>query len=76
MWIMLEEWADPRVIAALAESFAQYDRQDISEALFATADLFLWTARETSEKLEYDNPMERAHQIMKLVTSSLSETAL
>lgn len=44
----LEEWADPRAVAALADAFAHYDVEDVWRALLATMDLFAWLERETA----------------------------
>ena len=49
----LEEWADPRAVNNLHQTFAHYDEEDTWRALFATMDLFRWVARETAEKLGY-----------------------
>jgi aminoglycoside 6-adenylyltransferase len=46
----LEEWADPRAVARLSTAFANYDRQDIARALWATMELFRWLAVETAER--------------------------
>jgi aminoglycoside 6-adenylyltransferase len=54
----LEEWADPRAVAALADAFAHYDEADVWRALFATMDLFRWVAAETAERLGYPYPAE------------------
>lgn len=54
----LEEWADPRAVAALPDTFAAYYREDLWRALFATLDLFRWLARETAERLDYSFPAD------------------
>lgn len=52
----LEEWADPRALAQLPQSFAHYVRVDIWHALLVTRDLFRWVAVETGERLGYAYP--------------------
>lgn len=49
----LEQWADPRVIAALPQIYAAYDAADLQRALFAMMDVFRWVAHETAEHLSY-----------------------
>lgn len=52
----LEEWADPRAVAALPEIFAHYDEPDVWCALLATMEMFHWLAVETAEALGYAHP--------------------
>jgi aminoglycoside 6-adenylyltransferase len=52
----LEEWADPRAVAALPQAFAHYDRQDIARALRATIGLFRWLAQEAAQCWGYSYP--------------------
>lgn len=52
----LEEWADPRAVASLADTFSTYDTADVGRALFATLGLFRWLALETSSRLGIDYP--------------------
>jgi aminoglycoside 6-adenylyltransferase len=54
----LEEWADPRAVAALPAIFAHYDAEDMWRALEATMELCRWLARETAELLNYEYPAE------------------
>jgi aminoglycoside 6-adenylyltransferase len=49
----LEQWADPRVLAALPGAFARYDSEDVWRALLATMDLYRWLAVETAVQLGY-----------------------
>ena len=51
-----EQWADPRVIAALPQLYPHYDAADIQRVLFATMDVFRWVARETAHQLGYPYP--------------------
>ena len=52
----LEEWADPRALAALPRSYAHYDSEDVWRALLVTMDLFHWISLETAERLGYSYP--------------------
>ncbi len=54
----LEQWADPRIVAALKGAFASYDAEDLWRGLFATVDLFRWIAKEVSQKLGFAYPEE------------------
>jgi aminoglycoside 6-adenylyltransferase len=47
----LEEWADPRAVAALSGAFAHYEREDAWYALRETMVLFGWLAQETAVRL-------------------------
>ena len=48
----LEQWADPRVVAALAGTYTHYDRADAWRALRETMILFGWLAQETAARLD------------------------
>jgi len=63
----LEEWADPRVLAALPSTFARYDAEDVWRALRATMDLYRWLAVETAEQLDYAYPSSGAGHAAHLV---------
>lgn len=52
----LEEWADPRAVAALPQIYAHYEEEDIWRALLATMALFRWLAVETAENIGYVYP--------------------
>jgi len=52
----LEEWADPRALAALPGIYAHYGAEDVWRALLATMDLFRWLALETAARLGYAYP--------------------
>ncbi len=63
----LEEWADPRAVAALPQIFAHYDEPDVWRALLATMDLFRWLAVETAEYLGYAYPSSGDEHCTNLV---------
>jgi len=59
----LEEWADPRAVAALPDTFGTYDREDLWRALFASLTLFRWLALETAEQLGYSYPVQADQRV-------------
>lgn len=59
----LEEWADPRALAALPATFARYDRDDLWRALGATLSLLRWLAQETADRLGYPYPTQMDAQV-------------
>jgi aminoglycoside 6-adenylyltransferase len=63
----LEEWADPRAVAALPAIFAHYDVEDMWRALEATMELFRWLARETADLWGYNYPAEGDERSTELV---------
>ncbi len=54
----LEEWADPRAVAALPGIFGRYDRADLASALEATMKLYRWLEDETAERWGYTPPRD------------------
>jgi len=69
----LEEWADPRAVAALPQIYAHYEEQDIWRALRATMELFRWLALETADILGYEYPTygdERCSELVQQLSSS------
>jgi aminoglycoside 6-adenylyltransferase len=69
----LEEWADPRVLAALPDAFASYDSEDVWRALFATMDLYRWLAVETATQLGYPYPSPGVDRAAALVRRLFSQ---
>ena len=69
----LEEWADPRVLKELRNTFARYDKADIKSALFAAMYLFRKMAVETSERLGFEYPIEVDNKITEWVKMCLTE---
>ncbi len=58
----LEEWADPRVLAALPDTFAENTPQGIRCAVNASLDLLAWLGPETAHRLGLCYPAESVHQ--------------
>ena len=48
----LEQWADPRALDELRETFARYDENEVPAALLATMRLFRRLMAETAERLD------------------------
>jgi len=71
----LERWADPRAVAALPDTFARYDEEDIRRALFATMDLFGWLARETAGRLRFAYPELAEERVREWVSARFAERA-
>jgi aminoglycoside 6-adenylyltransferase len=67
----LEEWADPRVVAALPEVFPRYAADDVPRALLATLDLFHWTAAEVAGRLGYAYPTLADERIRAWIGATL-----
>ena len=55
-----EERVKPETRKAPQGAFGHYDYGDVEKALFATADLFLKLARETGQRLGYENVAPKA----------------
>jgi aminoglycoside 6-adenylyltransferase len=49
----LEEWADPRALAALCDAYASYDAESIRRSLGKSMELYRWLAQETAARLGY-----------------------
>ena len=52
----IAQWVDRRAAAALPALFARYDPIDLRRALFATLELYQWTAAETAQRLGLIDP--------------------
>ncbi len=69
----LEQWADPRAVAALRDAFGRYERDDLWRALFETMDLFRWLAMETAARLEYAYPVQAEAHVVDWVKTCFEE---
>jgi hypothetical protein len=54
----VQEWADPRWVAALRQTWPSYDVEGAWDALFATLELFSQVAKETAQSLGHRYPVE------------------
>jgi len=69
----LEEWADPRAVEQLKDSFAHYDANDIASALSTTMHLYRWLEDETAAKWGYSLPLDGERQAASLTDQLLKE---
>jgi aminoglycoside 6-adenylyltransferase len=69
----LEKWADPRIVAQLRGTTADYNEVDIQRAMLARLDLFRWVAQETAERLGYVYPIEADRHVMDWIQKTLLE---
>ena len=60
----LSEWADPRVLLALPNTYGGYTVEETWRSLFGTFILFRWLAEETAVSWQYEFPVETADQVM------------
>ncbi len=60
----LSEWADPRVMLALPNTYGGYTVEETWRSLFGTLILFRWLAEETAVSWQYAFPVEAADQVM------------
>ncbi len=68
----LDQWADPRVVAALSTLYPHYDIADMRRALFALLDLFRILTRELAEALGYPYLSATDEAITRWVSKYLS----
>jgi aminoglycoside 6-adenylyltransferase len=59
----MTEWAEPRALEALGQTFGHFDAPDTWRALDASMELFRWLARETSDRLGYPYPVEAEEHV-------------
>jgi aminoglycoside 6-adenylyltransferase len=71
----IQEWADPRAVAAFQDIFAHYDAADSWFALRASMRLFSWLARETALKLGYAYPQAAEETVTALVEALQAEVS-
>ena len=69
----LEEWADPRAVKALSDTFAHYNKDDMRSALLETMNMFRWLAIETAEHLGFPFPNATDERITGLIEMYLSQ---
>ncbi len=69
----LETWADPRMLAGLADASSRYDRADLVRALHAAAALTRQLGREVGSAMGYEYPEARHERLMALVGACLEE---
>ena len=60
----LSEWADPRVLVALPNTYGGYTDEETWRSLFGSLILFRWLAEETAVSWQYVFPSEAADQVL------------
>jgi hypothetical protein len=65
----VQQWADPRSVAALRQTWPSYDREGAWEALFATLGLFSMVAKETAQSLGHRYPVHEELLIRRWITA-------
>lgn len=69
----MEQWADPRVLAALPQTFPAYERDSLQQSLWATLDLCRLLGEEIAPQYGFDYPVEAHGQIEALVEAIFEE---
>jgi hypothetical protein len=67
----MEQWADARVIAALPQMFAQFDRESLSHALRSMLDLMRVLGTETAARFDLYYPAETHDKIAANIETTL-----
>jgi aminoglycoside 6-adenylyltransferase len=69
----MEEWADPRTLAALPHVFPSVERNSLQKSLLDMLDLFKLLGEETAAKFGYVYPAEAHENIRRLVENIFYE---
>ena len=70
----LDEWADPRVLAALPNTYGRFTPEETWRALFAMLILYRWLAEETAVKNQFPFPQTAADQILAWIQEIYTAT--
>ena len=65
----VQQWADPRWVAALRQTWHSYDIEGAWQALLATLDLFSMVAKETAQSLGHRYPVHEELLIRRWITA-------
>jgi aminoglycoside 6-adenylyltransferase len=71
----MERWADPRILAAVPQTFALYQRESLGAALVATLDLARWVGEETATRFGFTYPLAAHDRVAALVAQILGSRA-
>lgn len=63
----LSDWADPRVLLALPNTYSGYSAEETWRSLFGSLVLFYWLGEEMAVQQHYEFPTEAADQVMRWV---------
>ena len=69
----MEQWADPRALAALPVCFPAFERESLQTSLLGMLELFRVTGEETAAKFGYEYPAATHEKIAALVANILSD---
>ena len=69
----LEEWATPKTVKGLRETFAEYDEENVKRALLAAIEVFHSLALETAIELNYSYPKETDKNVTEWIRICISE---
>jgi aminoglycoside 6-adenylyltransferase len=65
----VQEWADPRWVAALRQTWPSYDVEGAWDALFATLELFSQVAKETAQSLGHRYPVDEELRVRSWINA-------
>ena len=65
----VQEWADPRWVAALPQTWPSYDVEGAWDALSATLELFSKVAKETAQSLGYRYPVDEEVRVRSWINA-------
>lgn len=71
----IDQWADERIVAALPQAFALYERESLSQALRSLLDLFRTRGDETAARFGFTYPAATHAKVAALVEAILAEPA-
>ena len=63
----IEEWAEPEIIRNLAQTYARYDKADVSRALEKTVQLYTILAQQVADRMHFQYPTRGEHFVRDLV---------
>lgn len=63
----LDQWADPRVLLALPNTYGGYSEEETWRSLFGTMIFFRWLAEETAVSWGFEFPVEAADRVMNWI---------
>ena len=65
----VQEWADPRWVAALRQTWPRYDVEGAWDALLATLELFSKVAKETGQSLGHPYPLDEEVRVRSWINA-------
>ena len=68
----MEQWADPRALAALPGMFPAFERESLQTTLLNMLDTFRWLGDEVAARFGYTYPTEAHEKIVRLVVKTFN----